>query len=195
MKFDNIRKRIVEEIDHFKQDNLGNKDGIVFHLDRSLTAKIFQDDDLDNYPSCWGDPLSAEEKCKKEMDLYSWCIKIGMQVPKPEGIFSTEIPLLTGQGESPTLYWILIMERLRGAKHTDDLKPRQRKIAKSQYREQLELASEKGLAICDSSFRFNTLYKPQRKTLYLIDPTRWSRTDKALLDRFRAMLKNGYRCF
>jgi|TARA_Y100000310_G_scaffold41027_1_gene38495 hypothetical protein len=200
LNLEKVEKNIFENLNDYinNGETFQGADGIVFHYDRKITAKLFT-----------GSPEEMKEKSTIQYGLSKICFENEISVPEPYSLIENrDIDLDEGQIALPTK--ILLMERIKDGKEVPNLQnyefmPQRRRrgnlskkhlgFAREQYYEQLKKIHDLGIVVEDSSLFWNTLYSPKRKKLYFIDQARWYFGDNNQLDLFNGRIEKKYRLF
>jgi hypothetical protein len=218
LDLDKMRELILDRFDEWRTahgDVIMGGDGIVFHLDKDLTAKlILKDDELKARYSC--DPEKIRRRAKNDFEIGLFAYEGGLAIPRPYHLFETEtlypdLELKVGQEFIPT--YILVMERLgkewRPIPNLSRLPhqagPTRRKqgalnskhlgFARKRYYEELMKAHDLGIIVRDNGLFNNALYSLRRKEIRLLDWSRWKKGTAEELEKFRKKIDLRYRLF
>lgn len=204
---DKLEDRIFDvlEIARKNGDYIKTTEGGIYHLDKNISAKVFS-----------GNPAASMRNATHVHGISKYCYEKGAQIPEPYGLiqlFKPESDLR--EDIFPMTTCVYLMERIRGGKtipdfslhefprrkvlkggrRHPDITPRQTKIAKRQYYEQLLFLHDMGVVVEDSAFFANTIYQPQRKKIRLLDPTGWRFGEERELKEFREKIERRARVF
>ena len=112
-----------------------------------------------------------------EYEIFSEAYKLGINVPKPEGIFNVALSNFESLRSllKPILTPALVIERINGIPIDNISDENERVSAEVCLDEELRKAKERGFNPFDSIWEDNSLWDPVNKKIYLIDVDCWKR--------------------
>jgi len=168
MDIQGLIEKAVQSISQRSEEIGGGCDGKVYAVDDRIVLKLYNK--MHSYRNRNKDNALHDFEIGRDLHLRSDLRLQDLQIPYYYGIFppQEEIPKLN--------YWGVFMERIHGVEYYT--LPKLLKLkARWQYRKQKNQVESLGYTLSDSEVDHNTLFDLEKEKLFLIDLTRWQKSE------------------